>query len=151
MVFWLKMLLPPTASTDKSILNVAQITVHFDPNKKGLTMNIFITILLLVMAGLIFCQNWQIEKFRKGVAIYLYYAKLHENKAIYAEEEAETFQDLLTQLGYDVDRLSNGDKTQKTLTEEAWAIYDRQKIREVRLKVADEELEEAERIYSMSN
>ncbi|KRN52862.1 hypothetical protein IV71_GL001023 [Fructobacillus fructosus KCTC 3544] len=83
---------------------------------------------------------------------YQYYAKLHETKAIYAEEESETFQDLLNQLGYDVDRLSNGDKTQKSLTEaEAWAIYDRQQIRKARLKVADEELEEAERIYSMSN
>ncbi|SEH37401.1 hypothetical protein [Fructobacillus pseudoficulneus] len=115
-------------------------------------MNIFIAILLLVMAGLIFCQKWQMNKFYQGMVIYRYYAKLHENKEIHAEEEAETFQDLLNQLGYDVDRLENGDKTQKTLTEEeAWAIYDRQKIREVRLKVADEELEEAERVYSLNS
>ncbi|WP_338343000.1 hypothetical protein [Fructobacillus fructosus] len=92
------------------------------------------------------------NKLYQGVVNYQYYAKLHETKAIYAEEEAETFQDLLNQLGYEVDRLENGDKTQKTLTEEeAWAIYDRQKIREVRLKVADEELEEAERVYNMNS
>ncbi|CAK1236998.1 hypothetical protein [Fructobacillus evanidus] len=115
-------------------------------------MNIFIAILMLVTAVIIFCQNWQMERFRRGAVFYRYYAKLHENKAIHAEEEAETFRDLLNQLGYDVDRLSNGDKTQKTLTEEeAWAIYDRQKIREVRLKVADEELEEAERVYNMNS
>lgn len=115
-------------------------------------MNIFIAILLVVMAGIIFCQKWQMNKLYQGVVNYQYYAKLHETKAIYAEEEAETFQDLLNQLGYDVDRLENGNKTQKTLTEEeAWAIYDRQKIREARLKVADEELEEAERVYSLNS
>ena len=135
-----------------AIFKVTQKTAHFDPKQERNTMNIFIAILLLVMAGLIFCQKWQMNKFYQGAVIYRYYAKLQENKAIYAEEEAETFQDLLTQLGYDVDRLSNGDKTQKTLKEEeAWAIYDRQKIREVRLKVADEELEEAERVYSLNS
>nr|WP_238479309.1 hypothetical protein [Fructobacillus papyrifericola] len=135
-----------------AIFKVTQKTAHFDPKQERNTMNIFIAILLLVMAGLIFCQKWQMNKFYQGAVIYRYYAKLHENKAIYAEEEAESFRDLLTQLGYDVDRLSNGDKTQKSLTEaEAWAIYDRQQIHKARLKVADEELEEAERIYNMSN
>ncbi|CAK1225021.1 hypothetical protein ACT5YR_07035 [Fructobacillus fructosus] len=115
-------------------------------------MNIFIAILLVVMAGIIFGQKWKMSKLYQGVVFYRYYSKLHENKAIYAEEEAESFRDLLNQLGYDVDRLSNGDKTQKTLTEEeAWAIYDRQQIRKARLKVADEELEEAERVYNMNS
>ncbi|WP_338346277.1 hypothetical protein [Fructobacillus fructosus] len=131
---------------------MAQKTAHFDPNKKGLTMNIFISILLVVMAGVIFCQNWQMEKFRKGVAIYRYYAKLHENKAIHAEEAQELALDLIKELGYDVDRLSAGDRTKKPLTEsEAWAIHDRMNIRQARLEVADEELKEAERIYNMSN
>lgn len=115
-------------------------------------MNIFIAILLVVMAGIIFCQKCQMNKLYQSAVFYRYYSKLHENKAIYAEEEAETFQDLINQLGYDVDRLSNGDKTQKTLTEEEkWAIYDRQQIRKARLKVADEELEEAERVYSLNS
>lgn len=135
-----------------AIFKVTQKTAHFDPKQERNTMNIFIAILLLVMAGLIICQKWQMNKFYQGAVIYRYYAKLHENKAIYAEEEAETFRDLLKQLGYDVDRLSNGDKTRKPLTEsEKWAIYARQQIRKARLKVADEELEEAERIYNMSN
>ncbi|WP_338380443.1 hypothetical protein [Fructobacillus cardui] len=86
-------------------------------NEKGKKMNMFIAILLAVMAGVIFCQKWQMNKFYQSAHFFRYYAKLHENKAIYAEEEAETFRDLLNQLGYDVDRLSNGDKTRKPLTE----------------------------------
>lgn len=115
-------------------------------------MNIFIAILLAVMVGVIFCQKWQINKFYQSAHFFRYYAKLHENKATYAEEEAETFRDLLKQLGYDVDRLSNGDKTRKPLTEsEKWAIYDRHQRREARLKVADEELEEAEEFYTVNS
>ncbi|MBX8456282.1 hypothetical protein K4X65_07770 [Apilactobacillus kunkeei] len=114
-------------------------------------MNIFIAILMLVTAVIIFCQNWQMEKFRKGVVFYRYYAKLHENKAIHAEEAQELALDLIKELGYDVDRLSAGDRTKKPLTEsEVWAIHDRMNIRQVRLEVADEELEQAERIYNMS-
>ncbi|WP_242976720.1 hypothetical protein [Fructobacillus tropaeoli] len=119
--------------------------------RKG-KMNIFIAILLAVMVGVIFCQKWQINKFYQSAHFFRYYAKLHENKATYAEEEAETFRDLLKQLGYDVDRLSNGDKTRKPLTEsEKWAIYDRHQRREARLKVADEELEEAEEFYTVNS
>nr|WP_238476770.1 hypothetical protein [Fructobacillus parabroussonetiae] len=142
----------PRVTTDTSIFELTQKTAHFDPKQERNTMNIFIAILLAVMAGIILYQKWLMNKFYQSAHFFRYYAKLHENKAIYAEEEAETFRDLLKQLGYDVDRLSNGDKTRKPLTEsEKWAIYDRQQIRKARLKVTDEELEEAERIYSMSN
>lgn len=115
--FWLKIRNTLTAPKDKSVLNMAQKTAHFDPNKKGLTMNIFISILLVVMAGVIFCQNWQMEKFRKGVAIYRYYAKLQECRAVYAKEESASLRELIEQLGYDIERLGNGDTTQKVLTD----------------------------------
>lgn len=115
-------------------------------------MNIFISILLVVMAGIIFCQKWQMDQFYKGAVAYSYYAKLQERRAVYAKEESASLRELIEQLGYDIERLGNGDTTQKVLTDaDYWAIYDRMQIRKARLKVADEELEEAERIYNMSN
>jgi hypothetical protein len=115
-------------------------------------MNIFIAILLTVMAGVIFCQKWQMDQLYKGAVSYRYYAKLQECRAVYAKEESASLRELIEQLGYDIERLGNGDTTQKVLTDaDYWAIYDRMQIRKARLEVADEELEEAERIYNMSN
>ena len=111
-------------------------------------MNIFIAILLVVMAGIIFYQNWQMDRLHQSAVFYRYYSKLHENKAIHADAKCDIAEDLLAMIGYDIENISTGQVTLRKLSDaEKQRLVNANTRRQAILKRADEKLEEATETY----
>ncbi|MBD9365292.1 hypothetical protein IAP91_07640 [Leuconostoc mesenteroides] len=127
---------------------MTQKTAHFDPNKKGLTMNIFIAILLVVMAGIIIYQKWLMNKFYQSAVFYRYYSKLYENKAIHADAKSDIAEDLLAMIGYDIENISTGQVRFRELSDaEKTRLVNANTSRQIILEKADKKLKKATEAY----
>ncbi|GAP04264.1 hypothetical protein FTRO_0032060 [Fructobacillus tropaeoli] len=111
-------------------------------------MNILIAILLVVMAGIIFFQKWQINRYYQSAIFYRYYSKIYENKAIHADAKSDIAEDLLAMIGYDIENISTGQVRLRELSDaEKARLVNANTSRQIILEKADKKLKKATETY----
>lgn len=80
-------------------------------------MNYLIGFIFLVLVIIILRQRNQFEKMRQSGRFMSYYAKLNENAKLHAKFQANTAEMLLRMQGYDIERIINGDNSQRFISD----------------------------------
>lgn len=79
-------------------------------------MNYLIGFIFIVLVAIIIRQRHQFEKMRQSAKFMSYYAKLNENAKLHAKFQANTAEMLLRMQGYDIERILNGDNSQRVIS-----------------------------------
>jgi hypothetical protein len=80
-------------------------------------MNYLIGFIFVVLVAIIIRQRHQFEKMRQSAKFMSYYAKLNENAKLHAKFQANTAEMLLRMQGYDIERIINGDNSQRFISD----------------------------------
>lgn len=95
---------------------MARATELAENNEKGDEMNYLIGFIFVVLVAIILRQRHQFEKMRQSARFMSYYAKLNENAKLHAKFQANTAEMLLRMQGYDIERIINGDNSQRFIS-----------------------------------
>ncbi len=79
-------------------------------------MNYIVVFMFVVLVAIIIRQRHQFEKMRQSARFMSYYAKLNENAKLHAQFQANTAEMLLRMQGYDIERILNGDNSQRVIS-----------------------------------
>ncbi|WP_394455187.1 hypothetical protein ACF0HZ_07345 [Leuconostoc suionicum] len=79
-------------------------------------MNYIVGFMFVVLVAIIIRQRHQFEKMRQSARFMSYYAKLNENAKLHAQFQANTAEMLLRMQGYDIERILNGDNSQRVIS-----------------------------------
>lgn len=80
-------------------------------------MNYLIGFIFVILVVIILRQRHQFEKMRQSAKFMSYYAKLNENAKLHAQFQANTAEMLLRMQGYDIERIINGDNSQRFISD----------------------------------
>ncbi|WP_273951632.1 hypothetical protein [Leuconostoc mesenteroides] len=95
---------------------LVQPTELAENNRKGDEMNYIVGFMFVVLVAIIIRQRHQFEKMRQSARFMSYYAKLNENAKLHAQFQANTAEMLLRMQGYDIERILNGDNSQRVIS-----------------------------------
>lgn len=111
-------------------------------------MNILIMIVFVVLIGIIVLQRRSFELMRQSARFMSYYSKLNENAKLHAKFQTNTAEMLLRMQGYDVERIINGDNSQRVINSmEKESILKEHDANKKKIDEADKVFEEVKAKY----
>ncbi|MGB2525181.1 hypothetical protein ACOWPE_08285 [Leuconostoc suionicum] len=111
-------------------------------------MNYLIGFMFVVLVAIILRQQYQFGKMRQSARFMSYYAKLNENAKLHAKFQASTAEMLLRMQGYDIERIINGDNSQRVISNmEKESILKEHDTNKKKLNEADKVFEQVKTKY----
>ncbi|TDG67660.1 hypothetical protein C5L23_001459 [Leuconostoc fallax] len=111
-------------------------------------MNYLIGFIFVVLVAIILRQQYQFGKMRQSARFMSYYSKLNENAKLHAKFQANTAEMLLRMQGYDVERIINGDNSQRVINSmEKESILKEHDANKKKIDEADQVFEEVKAKY----
>lgn len=127
---------------------LVRITKSGENNRKGDEMNYLIGFIFVVLVAIILRQQYQFGKMRQSARFMSYYSKLNENAKLHAKFQTNTAEMLLRMQGYDVERIINGDNSQRVINSmEKESILKEHDANKKKIDEADKVFEEIKAKY----